>query len=56
MIAALGTHQLPADTWSAGLIVQTRRSFAHGVVLYTGDQVLLFGNRLAALPLQALWI
>ncbi len=56
MIAALGAHQLPADTWSASLIVQTRRSFAHGVVLYAGDKVLPFRNRLAALPLQALWI
>jgi len=29
--------------------------FAHGVVLYTGDKALPFGDRLTALPIQALW-
>lgn len=31
------------------------RRFTHGVVLYTGDKALPFGDRLSALPLQALW-
>ncbi len=30
--------------------------FVHGVVLYTGDRALSFGDRLAALPLAALWL
>lgn len=30
--------------------------FVHGVVLYTGDRVLPFGDRLTALPLAALWL
>ena len=30
--------------------------FVRGVVLYTGDQVLPFGDRLTALPLAALWL
>lgn len=30
--------------------------FVRGVVLYTGDQVLSFGDRLVALPLAALWL
>jgi len=29
--------------------------FTHGVVLYTGDKALPFGDRLTALPIQALW-
>ena len=29
--------------------------FSHGVVLYTGDKALPFGDRLTALPIQALW-
>jgi predicted AAA+ superfamily ATPase len=29
--------------------------FTHGVVLYTGDKALPFGERLTALPVQALW-
>jgi len=29
--------------------------FRHGVVLYTGDKALPFGDRLTALPIQALW-
>jgi len=29
--------------------------FVRGVVLYTGDQVLPFGDRLVAMPLAALW-
>lgn len=29
--------------------------FVRGVVLYTGDQVLSFGDRLVAMPLAALW-
>lgn len=29
--------------------------FVHGVVLYTGTQVLPFGDRLTALPVSALW-
>lgn len=30
--------------------------FVRGVVLYTGDQVLPFGDRLVAMPLAALWL
>lgn len=30
--------------------------FVRGVVLYTGDQVLPFGDRLVAMPLAALWM
>jgi predicted AAA+ superfamily ATPase len=29
--------------------------FTHGVVLYTGDKALPFGERLSAVPLQGLW-
>jgi uncharacterized protein len=29
--------------------------FTHGVVMYTGDKALPFGERLTALPIQALW-
>jgi hypothetical protein len=30
-------------------------SFTSGVVLYTGDRVLPFGDRLTAMPVSALW-
>lgn len=29
--------------------------FSHGVLLYTGSQALPFGDRLSAVPLEALW-
>jgi hypothetical protein len=29
--------------------------FTHGAVMYTGDKALPFGERLTALPIQALW-
>lgn len=32
------------------------QKFVRGVVLYSGDQVLPFGDRLVAMPLAALWI
>lgn len=38
-----------------GLAELTRQRFRRGVVLYTGNQVIPFGARLHALPVDALW-
>lgn len=37
------------------LQAQTSDRFVHGAVLYTGDKIIPFGERLSAIPLTALW-
>lgn len=39
----------------AGLRDRLGQRFRSGIVLYTGDKVLPFGDRLTVLPLSALW-
>jgi uncharacterized protein len=37
------------------LAVEAKRQFVRGVVLYTGQEMLSFGENLVALPVSALW-
>lgn len=41
--------------WAKWLRESLGDNFVFGIALYTGDQVLPFGDRLAALPISALW-
>ena len=37
------------------LLAATGAGFRHGIVFYTGERMLPFGDRLTAMPISALW-
>ncbi|HET9257152.1 MAG TPA: DUF4143 domain-containing protein [Pseudonocardiaceae bacterium] len=53
--ATVGTADFRHLAWLRDLLDASGGRFVRRVVLYTGDQVLPFGDRLVAMPLAALW-
>ena len=54
-VKATATIRTDAFRWLAKLRDQLGKRFVQGIVLYTGQQALPFGDRLTAQPLSALW-